>query len=572
MNRREFLEVLGLASIAGLDLGRKGPAAAGQESDLYDVPRFGNVSLLHFTDSHAQLLPLYHREPYLSSAVAQGRGLPPYLDARQLLDYYGIGPGSAQAYALTHLDFVEAAHRYGKVGGFAHLATLVKKLRAERQGALLLDGGDTWQGSATTLWTQGQDMVDACKLLGVDAMTGHWEFTLGAERLLQIVQDLRGKIDFLAQNVATKDFGDPVFESYVLREINGTLVAVIGQAYPYTPIANPPHMIPDWTFGIQEESVQRRVDEVLAKGASVVVLLSHNGLGIDLQLASRVTGIDVILGGHTHDPLPRPMIVENRTGKTLVTNAGSNGKFLAVLDLRVDDGHVLDYRYHLLPVLANMLPADPDMQALIDSHRSPFSEKLRTPLANNETLLYRRDTFSSTFDKLILQAMLREMEAEIALSPGFRWGTTLLPGVAITWEDLLAQTAITYPQTETREMSGIELKGFLEDKADNVFNPDPYYQQGGDMTRVAGLRFSLNPDMPVGQRVSAMKIGDRAIDPAKRYKVASWAPLEENPTGKPIWDLVASYLSDLGVVSSPALPEDGTKVVLGTTSTISAVR
>jgi sulfur-oxidizing protein SoxB len=542
MDRREFLQVLAVAAAGGIVPGARGARAA----DLYDLPRPGKVSLLHLTDCHAQLLPMRYREPAVNLGLGEARGRPPHLVGRALLSHFHIAAGSPEAHAFTHLDFEEAARRYGKVGGFAHLATLVKRLRASRPGALLLDGGDTWQGSATALWTNGQDMVDAAKLLGVDVMTGHWEFTLGAERVKQLVDgDLKGKISFVAQNVHTQDFGDPVFDPYVLREVNGVPLAIVGQAFPYTPIANPRWLVPEWSFGIQEQSLQKVVDEARGKGARAVVLLSHNGMDVDLKLASRVTGIDAILGGHTHDGVPRPIAVRNRSGTTLVTNAGSNGKFLGVLDLDVRGGKVVDLRYQLLPVFANLLAPDPAMAALVERVRAPFAAKLAEPLAVTEGLLYRRGNFNGSFDQLILDALMAEKDAEIAFSPGFRWGITLLPGETITREHLLGQTAISYPNVSVSEMTGATLKAVLEDVCDNLFNPDPYYQQGGDMVRVGGLQYACRPGARSGERIEDLRLGGRPIEAGKRYRVAGWASVSEEARatpGEPVWDVVARWL------------------------------
>lgn len=537
--------MLAAACAAGMGLSHSPRAAAQAAQAFYDAPAFGNVHFLHFTDCHAQLAPIYFREPSVNLGIGQAAGRAPHLVGEHLLRAYGITPGSAQAHAFTCLDFAQAAAQYGKVGGFAHLATLIKRLKATRPGALLLDGGDTWQGSATALWTRGQDMVDACLLLGVDMMTAHWEFTLGAERVQEVLEkDLKGKVDFLAQNVETSDFGDAVFAPYSLREMNGVSLAVIGQAFPYTPIANPRHLVPDWTFGIQEQRLQQVIDEVREKGAQAVVLLSHNGMDVDLKLASRVRGLDAILGGHTHDGVPAPVAVSNAGGKTLVTNAGSNGKFLGVLDFDVRDGKVADFRYTLMPVFAQYLPADPAMQALVERIRAPFAQKLAQPLATTEETLYRRGNFNGTFDQVILDALMQVKSAEIAFSPGFRWGTSLLPGQAITMEHVLDQTAITYPHTTVTQMSGATLKTILEDVADNLFNPDPYYQQGGDMVRVGGLQYSIDPAAAAGARIGDMRLGDAPIQADKQYKVAGWAPVAEGASGEPIWDVVATYLRD----------------------------
>ena len=545
MDRREFLNVLAIASAAGLPLASREALAAADGGRLYDLPRFGNVSLLHMTDCHAQLMPIHFREPNVNLGIAGAAGRAPHLVGEHLLKAFGIRKGSGEAHAFTYLDFAQAAKTYGKVGGFAHLATLVKSLKASRPGALLLDGGDTWQGSATALWSNGQDMVDACKALGVDVMTGHWEFTLGMARVKEIVEkDFAGKVDFVAQNVKTTDFGDPVFSPYVIRPVNGVPVAIVGQAFPYTPIANPRYFVPEWTFGIQEQELQKAVDEARGKGAQAVVLLSHNGMDVDLKLASRVSGIDAILGGHTHDGVPQPTIVANRGGRTLVTNAGSNGKFLAVLDLDVRGGKVADFRYRLVPVFAALLAPDREMSALIAKHREPYAAKLEEPLAVTETLLYRRGNFNGTYDQLIVDALMREKDAPIAFSPGFRWGTTLLPGQAITLDHVMDWTAITYPQVTVNEFTGEMIKAVLEDVCDNLFNPDPYYQQGGDMVRVGGLTYTCTPNESMGKRISDMRLAGKPIAADRKYKVAGWAPVAEGAKGEPVWEVVTKYLQD----------------------------
>lgn len=526
-----------MAAAAGASL-RASASDAQAASELYDLPGYGNLSLLHMTDAHAQLLPIHYREPSMNLGGGGAAGKPPHLVGEALLKHFGIAPGGRSAHAYTHLDFAAAARRYGKVGGYAHLATLVKRVRAARPHALLLDGGDTWQGSATALWTEGADMIGAQKLLGVDLMTAHWEFTYGAARVQRAVKQELGSIEFLAQNVKTLDFEDPVFKPYALHSVNGVALAVIGQAFPYTPIANPRHMVAEWTFGIQESRLQALVDEVRGKGAQVVVLLSHNGMDVDLKLAGRVRGLDAILGGHTHDGMPAPV----RVGKTLVTNGGASGKFLGVLDLDVKGGAVAGYRYRLLPVFSNLLPADAAMSAYIESVRAPYRARLEEKLAVTEGLLYRRGTFNGTWDQLLLEALLAEKGAEIAFSPGFRWGSTLLPGDAISFEHLMDQTAITYPYTSLNELTGEQIKAILEDVADNLFNEDPYLQQGGDMVRVGGMTYACNPRADIGARISDMRLAGRPLEAAKRYKVAGWAPVAEGASGEPVWELAARHL------------------------------
>jgi sulfur-oxidizing protein SoxB len=559
LNRREFLQALAVASAGGMALQSNFVNAQSSAQKFYELPKFGNVHFLHFTDCHAQLLPIYFREPNVNLGIGAQEGKTPHLVGEYFLKANGIQPGTRDAHAFTYLDYVAAAQNYGKMGGFAHMATLVKQLKANRPGALLLDGGDTWQGSGTSLWTNAQDMVDAALALGVDVMTPHWEMTYGEERVMEIVNgDFKGKVSFVAQNIKTADFGDSVFNPYVMKVQNGIQVAIIGQAFPYTPIANPRYFTPNWTFGIQEENLQKTIDEVKSKGAKVVVLLSHNGMDVDLKLASRVSGLDAIMGGHTHDGVPIPVKVKNAGGVTLVTNAGSNTKFLAALDFDVKGGKAVDFRYKLFPVFSNLIPADPVMSKLITKVRAPYEAKLNEKLATTEGLLYRRGNFNGSFDQLILDGMIAQKNAEIAFSPGFRWGTSLLPGQAITRENLLDQTAITYPYSTVTEMSGETIKTILEDVADNLFNPDPYYQQGGDMVRVGGMQYTIDPAETAGKRITDMRLKGKPIEANKMYKVAGWAPVSEaarDAKTEPIWDVIERHLRDIKVVKAVQLNE-----------------
>ncbi len=555
LSRREFLQMLAVAGAAGAGLSgcsanrlQGGENATAAASHLYDMPVYGNVSLLHMTDCHAQLLPVYFREPNINIGVGHAWGRPPHLVGEHYLHYFKVPFGGRRANAFTYLDFTEASRRFGKIGGFAHLATLVKKVRGERAGrSLLLDGGDTWQGSATSLWTEGRDMIGAQKLLGVDAMTAHWEFTYGAKRVKEAIDtELKGHIEFLAQNVNDSTWGSLVFKPYMMRDVNGVKVAVIGQAFPYTPIANPAYMVPDWEFGIDQAHMQKTVNEVRAKGAQVVAVLSHNGMDVDLKMARQVHGIDVILGGHTHDAEAEPVPVRNSGGTTLVFNSGSNTKFLLVLDLDVRGGRVRGYKSRLMPVFADLLPADPEMAAYVQKVRAPYTDKLAEKLAINEGLLYRRGNFNGTFDQLIIDAQLAVSGAQLALSPGFRWGTSLLPGEPITMEDVMNQTAITYPATTLDTYTGKQLKSVLEQIADNLFNKDPYYQQGGDMVRVGGFTYTMAPTRNIGHRISDLRLlNGKPIEPNKRYTVSGWADVyRPKHPGKKIWDVVSEYLRD----------------------------
>jgi sulfur-oxidizing protein SoxB len=544
MNRRRFLQYLALSPVAvGCSVPRR---------DYYRQPEFGDITIMHITDCHAQLLPVYYREPAVNLGIGAGKNAPPHLSGEQLLRRFGILPHSREAYAFTHLDFTGAAHRYGKMGGFAHLATLINTIRDLRgpDKTLLLDGGDSWQGSATALWTRGQDMVDACNLLGVDAMTGHWEFTYGKERLFENLKRFKGV--FLAQNAAQAEEAafesgadnDELFKAYLIKEIGKIRIAVIGQAYPYTPIANPPRFVKGWQFGIEERRLQSLVDRIrITERPDAIILLSHNGMDVDLKLASRVAGIDLILGGHTHDAVPEPIPVANPAGRTWVTNAGSHGKFLAVIDLKAAGGRLQAIRYRLLPVFAELLEPDFEMQSLIDSLRMPYMPALRRPLAEASELLYRRDNFYGTFDGLILDALLAEYGADIALTPGFRWGTAVLPGRTIAMEDVMNHTAITYPETYAAMMTGTQLKNMLEDVADNLFNPDPYYRQGGDMVRTGGMRFDCDPAAEWGKRIGTMRLcnGDR-VEAGKQYKVAGWATVSAPAAGRPVFEIVGEHL------------------------------
>jgi sulfur-oxidizing protein SoxB len=557
LDRREFIRLLAIAGVAAESTGCAVSRSSGQ-TDIYAAAPFGQARLMHFTDCHAQLLPIHFREPNVNLGFGDAFNKPPHLVGQALLDYAGIRPGTEFAHAISHLDFTAAAKMYGKVGGFAHLRTLVNRLRQESgpENSLLLDGGDTWQGSGTAYWTRGRDMVGACNLLGVDVMTGHWEFTYQDSEVMQNIGEFDG--EFIAQNVRLTDDAmfdgvaaydedsGHVFRPYTLRKVGGRTIAIVGQAFPYTPIANPSRFIPNWTFGIRADELQALIDSIRSRDKpDAIVLLSHNGMDVDLKLARVVTGLDAILGGHTHDGVPLPIVVENSSGKTIVTNAGSNGKFLGVLDFDFGTNGVRDFRYRLLPVFANLLPADPEMSAYIAGVREPWLDALEEPLAIADQLLYRRGNFNGTFDQIICDAQRAVGDSQIAFSPGFRWGTSVLPGDTVTMERVLDQTCITYPGTYVQDMSGEQIKLILEDVCDNLFNPDPFYQQGGDMVRVGGMNYVCEPKAATGNRISNMTLEDGTlVDAAKRYRVAGWATVGSEAPGPPIWAVVATYLKD----------------------------
>ncbi|MEP3430295.1 MAG: thiosulfohydrolase SoxB [Roseibium sp.] len=553
-SRREFL-MAATATSALLGSGMSGSWSrlmaqqALSEDQLLQMEPTGSLTLVHITDIHAQLKPLYFREPSINLGIGDVTGKPPHVTGADFLKLYNIEAGSPDAYALTSDDFASLAKAYGKMGGMDRVATVIKRIRAERgaDNVLLLDGGDTWQGSYTSNVTLGQDMITMMNSLSPDAMTGHWEFTYGTDRVQEIIDDL--PFSFLGSNIYDNEWDEPAFEAWKMFERGGSKVAVIGQAFPYTPIANPSWMIPGWSFGIREEDIAAHVEEARSEGADVVVLLSHNGFDVDRKLASRVDGIDVILTGHTHDALPEPVIVND----TLVIASGSNGKFVSRLDLDVKEGAVTGYKFRLIPIFSDVITPDPEMATLIGEVRAPYEADLSRILGKTEDLLYRRGNFNGTFDDLICQALLEERDAQIALSPGFRWGTSLLPGQDITLEDLHNACAMTYPAAYRSSMSGQMLKDILEDVGDNLFNKDPYYQQGGDMVRVGGMGYTINPDEEIGKRISNMTFLEtgEAIDPAKDYVVAGWASVNETTEGPPIWDVVENHITKNPVVKLP---------------------
>lgn len=526
------------------------------QSDLLRFNAKGNVTLVHLTDIHAQLVPIYFREPSINIGVGEAKGVVPHIVGTDFMQKFAIKAGSADAYAMTDQDFANLARSYGRMGGLDRIATIVKAIRAERgDRMLLLDGGDTWTNSWTSLQTKGQDMVDVMNLLKPDAMTAHWEFTLGAERVEEISKSLA--FPLLAQNVRETDFDDRVFEPSKMFEAGGVKVAVIGQAFPFTPISNPRWMIPKWSFGLRVEDVRKEVEAARAAGAGLVVLLSHNGFDVDRKLSREVEGIDVILSGHTHDAVPEP----TKVGRTLIVATGSHGKFVSRLDLDVQGGGVKDFSYRLIPVFSDAITPDAEAAALIQKHRAPYAKDLGRVLGRTNGLLYRRGNFAGTLDDVFCDAMIQERDAEIALSPGIRWGTTVLPDSDITFEDVTNGSAMTYPNCYRMTMSGTRLKEVLEDVADNIFNPDPYYQQGGDMVRTGGLGFTIDVSAPIGRRISDMTLlkSGQPIDAAKDYVVTGWASVGEDTQGPPIWDVVSAYITRRKTIE--VKPADAVKVV-----------
>jgi S-sulfosulfanyl-L-cysteine sulfohydrolase len=551
VSRREFLQAAVATGVVagGAGTGTWSALAAKQqlmsEADLLKFPSFGNVTLVHLTDIHAQLLPVYFREPSINLGVGEVKGKPPHLTGKDFLTRYKIKPGSPSAYALSSEDYMSLAKSYGKMGGIDRIATVLKSIRSERSGSMLfLDGGDTWQGSYTSLKTRGQDMVDVMNTLKPDAMTAHWEFTYGAERVKEIVDGL--PFAFLGGNIFDNEWDEPAYEAMKFFDRGGVKIAVIGQAFPYMPIANPRWMFPKLSFGIREEQVQKHVETARKKGAQLVVLLSHNGFDVDRKMAGRVKGIDVILSGHTHDALPEPVII----GTTMVVASGSHGKFLSRLDLDVKGGAVRGYKFKLIPIFSDVISSDADTAAMVNKVRAPFESELKKVVGKTDSLLYRRGNFNGTFDDLICDALLSEREADIALSPGFRWGASVLPGGNLTIEDVFNATGMTYPNAYRLEMTGQRIKEILEDVADNLFNTDPYYQQGGDMVRVGGMGYRINVGAAMGKRISNMTIlkTGAPVDPAKTYIVAGWASVNQGTKGPPIWDVVMNYMKKTGTV------------------------
>jgi sulfur-oxidizing protein SoxB len=553
ISRRDFLQASMAASaiVGASGFGNWGKLAAQQalsQSDLLQFDTFGNVSLIHITDIHAQLKPIWFREPEINIGVGSNKGLVPHITGADFRRLYGIEDGSASHYALTYDDFTALGQAYGKMGGMDRVATVINSIRADRPDALLLDGGDTWHGSYTCYKTEGQDVVNVMNLLKPDAMTFHWEFTLGSDRVRDIVSDL--PFAALGQNIFDAEWDEPAedFAPYQFYESGGVKIAVIGQAFPYLPIANPGWMFPEYSFGIRDQRMQEMVDEVRGQGAELVVCLSHNGFDVDKKMAERVTGIDVILAGHTHDALPEPVLI----GETIVVASGSNGKFVSRVDLDVRDGRMMGFRHKLIPIFSDVIEPDAEVAAAIDAERAPFLDELTEVIGKtaDDTLLYRRGNFNGSWDDLICDALIQERDADISMSPGVRWGPSIMPGQDITREDIFNVTSMTYPNAYRTEMTGEFIHTIMEDVADNLFNTDPYYQQGGDMVRVGGMGYSIDVSKPIGQRVTDMtllKTGE-AIDPAKTYVVAGWASVNEGTEGPPIWDVVENHIRNLGTV------------------------
>ncbi len=564
-NRRDILQfgaVAGLATTMSSGFtGNLTRALAQQKMTQDDLLKFdskGQITLLHFTDVHAQLKPIYFRPPDTNIGVGAFEGIPPHLVGKQFLSHFGLEPGSPYAYAHTMDDYLNLAKTYGKLGGLDRTATLVKSVRAERgdDKVLFLDGGDTWQGSYTSLKTNGQDMVDCMKLLKPDAMVGHWEFTFGAERVKEITDSMG--YPFLASNMVDEEWQEPVFKSTAMFEKGGVKVAVIGQAMPYTPIANPKWMFPNWSFGIRPELLQENVNKARADGAEVVVLLSHDGFDVDQKLATVVTGIDVILTGHTHNSIPKAIEI----GNTLVLSSGSHGKYLGRVDLEVSGGKVTGYSSGMIPVFSDIIAPDPEMAAKIDEVRAPYEAECNRVIGTTNQMLYRRGNFNGTWDDVICQGLIEERDAEISLSPGFRWGTTVLPGQDITIDDLYNQTSMNYPNAYRLEFTGQQLKDILEDVCDNLFNKDPFYQQGGDMVRVGGMRYTCAPKEEIGNRISDMQLisTGEPLDASKTYVVAGWASVNENVEGPAIYDLMEKYITSRKVID---LPQNDTVKIIG---------
>ena len=596
LDRRDFLKIMGLgAGAAAIPALIPGQAFSYNKppEGFYDLPMKGNVRMLHITDVHGQLKPVYFREPNVNLGVAEAYGRPPHLVGKKLLKAMGLKPDTPESYAYTYLNFEHAAAHYGKTGGFAYLKTLLDNLRNQaggKQNTLTIDGGDLWQGSGTSLWTRGVDMVEASNILGLDVMVGHWEFTYREDEVLNNVALFKG--DFIGQNVKVKEdslFGDEypalverfdgrglydedsghAFQPYVIKEINGARICIVGQAFPRTANANPQEFFPDWSFGLREDDMIELVEQIREEEKpDAIVLLSHNGMDVDIKMAERVPGLNAVFGGHTHDGMPKPVKVKNVDGgECWVTNAGSNGKYVGVMDFDIQDGKIKSMEYNMLPVMTNWLEADKEMEAYINQMRQTkydekivesrasdkffnksrvgktYEEILSEKLAIADRVLYRRGNFMGTWDQVLCNALRHEYKADVAMSAGVRWGTTTLKGDWITMEDVMTQCAMTYGETYVAEMTGKELMGVLEGVADNLFDPDPYLQSGGDMVRIGGMDYTIDPSKPIYERITDARLDNgHVIEPEKTYKVAGWASVNRTPEGRLMWDVVRDYI------------------------------
>jgi sulfur-oxidizing protein SoxB len=567
ISRRDFLQfagALGLLSATGTNL-FAGEAAKEKIknlsfSDIVDFKAKGKVSLLHICDLHAHIKPLYWREPSTLISAKNLVGTPGFICGDSFLDYYGVKEGTVDQYFDTHNDFSALAKKFGKMGGISHMKPMIDHVRKERgdKNVLLLDSGDTWQGTAVALHTKGEAIVDAQKYLGVDVMVGHWEFTYGKERVMELIEKFKG--EFISQNVIdddpfSDDFEELIFPPYTIKEVGGAKIGIIGQSFPFTSTANPKKFTEGWSFALRHESLQEYINELRnEKKVDCIVVLSHDGFSVDQELAKKVTGVDFILSGHTHDPSPKPIVVNN----TVILIAGSHGKYVGRLDLDIEKGKVKDYEFKLMPVASNLIPADKKGDELIEKWYKPYNNELNEVLGTTKGLLYKRDTFYSTFDALIGEAIQTEMKSDIVFTPGYRWGTTLIPGDKILKDNVYEMTAITYPEVYTFELKGDKIAKLMEDIADNVFNENPLLQQGGDMSRLTGASYSIKISGGAGKRISEFMIGGKPIDLKKTYLVSSWGGNLQN-AGKhldekkirPVYDVVSDYIRKKKVIDIP---------------------
>jgi len=601
LTRRDFIKVLGAGSTAGLISGCGGDASAklASQDNMYEVAKTGNARILHITDTHGNLLPNYFREPNVNLGFGPTYGQLPHVVGNKLLEQIGVKPGSAEAYAFTYNNFEELSNKYGKTGGFAQIKTVLESLRDSAggiQNTLTIDGGDTWQGSGTSLWTRGADMVEACNMLGVDVMVGHWEFTYKEEETLKNIGFFKG--DFLGQNVRILEdalMGDEYatmtekfdgnglyseddampFKPYVIKNVGGHRIAVIGQAFPRTSNANPQkYFFPDWSFGLREDEMSELVADIREnEKPDAVIVVSHNGMDVDIKMASRIVGIDAIFGGHTHDGMPKPVEVKNAGGVTVVTNAGCSGKYIGVMDLEIKDHKMVGYNYKMLPILTNLIKPDAAMVSYITKMRNTkydknvvearsstmsnnpdrvgktYDEILTEKLCSTTQTLYRRGNFMGTWDQVLVNSLREEHDADFAMSAGVRWGTSVPAGHDVTMEDLMTNTSMTYGETYVSEMKGAQLKDILEGIAENLFVQDPYLQSGGDMVRMGGMDYTIDPAAGLGNRISEMKDdAGTAIDPNKSYKVSGWAQVGSVGNGRLMWDVAADYLRKQGTL------------------------
>lgn len=424
-----------------------------------------------------------------------------------------IQMNDTHGYLQEHWEhfFEGSDSNYIRAGGYPRISAYINKVRKEKDNkVVVLDGGDTFHGTLPVVDSKGMILTSYLNEMKIDAMTAHWEFAYGPKHFSSLLNALN--YPMLAINCYDKTTDKLVFDPYLIKEVNGLKIGIIGIAATIIDKTMPQHFAEGLYFSLGNEELPGYIAELKDQDVDLVILLSHLGFPQEVKLAQEVDGIDVLLSAHTHNRVYEPALVND----TIIFQSGCHGSFLGHLDLVVENKKIVDYK-HQLVVLDESLDEDLDMKAAIEKDLEPYKEQLNKIVGRTGTDLNRSTVFESTMDNLLLQSMIDISGAELAFSNGWRYGAPIPKG-DIRENDLWNMIPVNPPLSKVK-LKGQEVWDMMEENLERTFSIDPYQQMGGYVKRVLGMNLYCKIENPYGERVQQIFVQGQALEKDRVYHV-----------------------------------------------------